>query len=178
VSPTSFFQTNVKAAGLMVELVQSALCGAGSVLDLYAGAGLFTLPLAKRGSRVTAVEESAVSVADGEASRRVNHIAEAQCRFVRARAEDVATGRHRRALSISRDAVVMDPPRQGCAPAVLTWVAHSLRPATIAYVSCNPEALATDAGVLVTSGYRLVRAQPVDMFPHTPHIETVAVFER
>ena len=178
VSPTSFFQTNVLAAGRMVDLVLAELSGAATVLDLYGGAGLFSLPLAKRGARVTVVEESAGSVTDGDASRRVNRIAESRCRFVRARAEDVASGFYRRVLSSPPDAVVMDPPRQGCSRAVMSWVAHTLRPPAIAYVSCNPEALASDAGALVAAGYRVRRVQPIDMFPHTPHIEAVALFGR
>lgn len=178
ISPTSFFQTNIQAAERIVGLVARELAGVGSVVDLFAGAGLFSLPLAHAGARVLAVEESASSVADGEASQRLNRIPESRCRFVRARVEDVAAGRQRRSLPSEADAVVMDPPRQGCAPAVLTWVAGSLRPAVLVYVSCNPEALATDAGRLGQLGYRLRAAQPVDMFPHTSHIETVATFER
>ena len=127
---------------------------------------------------MTAVEENAGSVADGEASRRLNRIAETQCRFVRARAEELAEGRHRRALGDAPDAVVMDPPRTGCTPSVLGWVAERVQPRTITYVSCNPEALAGDARSLLDSGYRLASVQPVDMFPHTLHIEAVAIFER
>ena len=162
----------------MVGSVANAAAGARTVLDLYAGAGLFSLPLAKAGARVTAIEASASSVADGEASRRLNQISESQCRFIRARVEDIAAGRHRRAMAELPDAVVLDPPRPGCTPDVLTWLAQEMRPATVGYVSCNPEALAVDAGALAAKGYALSAVQPVDMFPHTPHIETVATFER
>ena len=82
ISPTSFFQTNVRAAGLLVRLVTEAIPRPSRVLDLYAGAGLFALPLARAGHHVVAVEENRGSVADGEASRRLNRIGEEQCRFI------------------------------------------------------------------------------------------------
>jgi 23S rRNA (uracil1939-C5)-methyltransferase len=174
ISPTAFFQTNVRAAAAMVECVLEQAGEPDTVLDLYAGAGLFALPLATRGARVTAVEENREAVEDGEASRRFNRIAEAACRFVRARAEDFAGTGGRRAAS-TPDLVILDPPRVGCPPGVLNWICASLRPPRIIYVSCNPEALAADLRQASAAGYALQIVQPVDMFPHTAHIETVAV---
>ncbi|TMG79011.1 MAG: hypothetical protein E6H78_20765 [Betaproteobacteria bacterium] len=75
------------------------------------------------------------------------------------------------------DAVVLDPPREGCAPSVLRDVFGRLKPPVAIYVSCNPEALAADLGQICRSGYRIRSLQPVDMFPHTAHIETVAILE-
>ena len=175
ISPTAFFQTNVRAAETMVQCVLENAGEPATALDLYAGAGLFALPLATRGVRVTAVEENAEAVEDGEASRGFNRIAESRCRFVRARAEDVAAGRGRRAVSGAPDLVVLDPPRVGCPANVLNWICTSLRPPRIIYVSCNPEALATDLQLPLAAGYALQLVQPVDMFPHTAHIETIAV---
>ena len=76
------------------------------------------------------------------------------------------------------DAVVLDPPRQGCPPAVMPAVFEHIRPARVVYVSCNPDALAKELPVILKTGYRVTRVQPVDMFPHTDHIETVMAFER
>ena len=76
------------------------------------------------------------------------------------------------------DAVVLDPPRQGCPPAVLPACSNSIRPARVVYVSCNPDALAKELPVILKTGYRVTRVQPVDMFPHTDHIETVMAFSR
>ena len=178
ISPTAFFQTNPAAAEVMVRLVLEHTRGSDRILDLYAGAGLFSLALAKSGASVTAVEESADAAADGEASRRLNRISEASCRFVRARVEQVAAGVSRRLVLASPDVVVLDPPRQGCAPPVLDWVVRALRPAEIVYISCNPEALAVDLKTLVSGNYGVSLVQPVDMFPHTPHIESVVVMQK
>jgi 23S rRNA (uracil1939-C5)-methyltransferase len=76
------------------------------------------------------------------------------------------------------DAVVLDPPRDGCAPAVLDELFGELRPATAVYVSCNPEALARDLATILPHGYRVQSIQPVDMFPHTAHVESVVVLTR
>jgi 23S rRNA (uracil1939-C5)-methyltransferase len=75
-------------------------------------------------------------------------------------------------------AVILDPPREGCEEVVLDDVFGRLRPATAVYVSCNPETLARDLQSIVGQGYAIESMQPVDMFPHTPHIETVAVLSR
>ena len=178
VSPTAFFQTNVGAAEALVRLVIEHTRGADRILDLYAGAGLFSLALAKRGASVTAVEENAQAVADAEASRRLNRISEASCRFVRARVEDIAAGARRRLVLTSPDAVVLDPPRQGCAAPVVDWIVRALRPSRIVYISCNPEALAVDVKAFVTGNYGISLVQPVDMFPHTPHIESAVVLRK
>ena len=177
-SPTALFQTNVGAAAAMVRLVLEHTRGADRILDLYAGAGLFSVALAKRGASVTAVEESAQAVADGEASRRLNRISEASCRFVRARVETIAAGASRRLVVTSPDAVVLDPPWQGCAAPVVDWIVQALRPSRIVYLSSNPETLALDLKALVGGNYGISLVQPVDMLPHTPHIESVVVLRR
>ena len=166
ISPTAFFQTNVRAAEVLVRLVMAAMPAGAPVLDLYAGAGLFALPLARAGHRVLAIEENRAAVADGEASRRLNRITETECRFV---AQPVETALRRLA---SADAVVLDPPRDGCSSLVLDELIR-LQPSRMVYVSCNPEALANDLAVLTRGGFRIASIQPVDMFPHTAHVETV-----
>ena len=171
ISATAFFQTNVRAADTLVALVRAAIPADARVLDLYAGAGLFALPLAKDGRRVTAVEEHRAAVADGEASRALNRIPEDCCRFI-ARPVEAAL----RSLPAA-DGVVLDPPRGGCAVPVLAAVCTQIRPRLIVYVSCNPEPLADDLAFAVGQGYRIRSIQPVDMFPHTAHVETVVVLK-
>lgn len=186
VSPTAFFQTNVGAAREIVKLVVEGCLGAGvpggiganeavpRILDLYSGSGLFALPLVKAGARVTAVEENRQAMKDAEANIRLNRIPGGLVRLITASVEEALP-------RVSRDpwdAVVLDPPRQGCPPEVLDGVFNQIAPARAVYVSCNPEALAAELPVILNAGYRVTSIQPVDMFPHTDHIETVVVFSR
>jgi 23S rRNA (uracil1939-C5)-methyltransferase len=172
ISPTAFFQTNVRAAAILVRLVLDAIPHDASVLDLYAGAGLFALPLARRGQPVVAIEANAVAVADGEASLRLNRIPATRCRFI---ARPVSTAIRRTGAA---DAVILDPPREGCEAVVLDGVFGTRRPAVAVYVSCSPGTLARDLARIEGHGYEIRSLQPVDMFPHTPHIETVVMLTR
>ena len=175
ISPAAFFQTNVLAAEMLVRLVLDEVArvpsqreGPKRILDLYAGSGLFAIPLALAGNDVVAVEENRLAVADGEAALKLNARARERCRFVARRVETALT------TFREADVVVLDPPREGCAAPVLRDVFGRLKPARAIYVSCNPETLATDLAVASRHGYRIRALQPVDMFPHTAHIETVA----
>jgi len=172
ISPTAFFQTNVRAAEELVRLVLAAVPEGSTVLDLYAGAGLFALPLARRGNHVVAIEENRAAVEDGIASRELGRIAEDRCRFIASPVERAVRRRSR------IDAVVLDPPREGCSREVLNAVFGVMSPKTAVYVSCNPETLARDLAIIAARGYTIRSIQPVDMFPHTPHIEAVVVLER
>ena len=172
ISAVSFFQTNVRAAGKLAAIVTAAVSGGSGpgILDLYAGVGLFSLPLARLGHRVTAVEENPSAVEDGIETARLNHIK--GVRFITARVEDVLRGLARRGQF---RAVLLDPPREGTTERVLRTVAGMLRPHRIIYVSCDPRALARDLKILTSMGYAIDAVRPVDMFPHTAHIEAVAV---
>jgi 23S rRNA (uracil1939-C5)-methyltransferase len=172
ISPTSFFQTNIRAAEILVGLVGEAVPAGAPVLDLYAGAGLFALPLARSGRHVLAVEANRDAVADGEASLLLNRIPRSQCRFIPRPVEATLTGLPH------VDAVVLDPPREGCSRAVVEHVFGHVRPARAIYVSCNPVTLARDLKLACGRGYAVTSIQPVDMFPHTAHIEAVVVLER
>jgi 23S rRNA (uracil1939-C5)-methyltransferase len=177
ISPTSFFQTNVRAARILVQLVLAAVPADATVLDLYAGAGLFALPLALSGHTVVAIEENRSAVTDGEASLRLSRAPEARCRFI-ARPVELALARGHDVASQRFDAVVLDPPREGCQSSVIHRVFGQRGPASAVYVSCDPESMARDLARITTCGYTIESMQPVDMFPHTPHIETVAVLSR
>lgn len=176
-SPAAFFQTNPHAAAAVVEEVMRQAASSTTharVLDLYAGSGLFALPLARAGHQVTAVEENRQAVKDGLANARLNRIAESSLTFHASRTEDFLARREAR----GPDVVVIDPPRQGCGSRVIDGVFRQLAPPRAIYVSCNPEAFADELPAIVSAGYRLTRVLPVDMFPHTHHVELVATLDR
>jgi len=170
-SPTAFFQTNVDAAEVIVRLVLEAIpeTSPQRILDLYSGSGLFTLPLAKRGHFVTAVEENPQAIDDADANLRLNRIPAGRVRLRATRVEDAL----QRSDGDPFDVVILDPPRHGCTPEVLAGVFERIRAPRVIYVSCNPEALAHEMPHIFDAGYEVARLQPVDMFPHTTHIETV-----
>ena len=175
VSAGSFFQTNTAQAERLFGLVldAAALTGEETVLDLYAGTGAISLLLARRCRRVFGIEVAPAAVADAVRNAEINRIT--NCTFL--------AGEVRFALpelisrGVSADVAVCDPPRAGFHPKALAALA-TLAPGRIVYVSCNPATLARDVGDLARSGYRVEWVQPVDMFPHTPHIEVVAHLTR
>jgi 23S rRNA (uracil1939-C5)-methyltransferase len=176
-SPGAFFQTNPDAAAALVGEVSArvqALGGGRRVLDLYAGSGLFALPLALSGHVVAAVEENRQAVKDGHANARVNRIPDARLSFTAARVEEFLG----RSAVRRPDVVVLDPPRQGCPAGVLARVFEALAPPRAVYVSCNPDAFARELPAMLAAGYALTRVLPVDMFPHTSHVELVATLDR
>ncbi len=170
VSARSFFQVNTQQAGQLARLVReaAALTGSESVLDLFCGVGVFGLLLAPTAGAVTGIEENPDAVADA----RVNAGEAANVRLLQGPAESMLAG-----VTGPVDVVVVDPPRQGCAPAVMAGLIR-LAPARIVYVSCDPSTLARDAAALVRAGYALTAVTPVDMFPQTYHTECVARLER
>lgn len=174
VSPDAFFQTNVGAARQLVHLVLDAVPSAGKILDLYCGSGLFSLPMVRRGTTVTAVEENRTSIDDLNTNVRLNKLDAHRIRAIAGRVEDVID----RLAATRWDAVVLDPPREGCAPGVLDAVFARLAPPRAVYVSCDPDVLARDLGAIRAMGYAVDQVRAVDMFPHTDHIETVVVLTR
>jgi 23S rRNA (uracil1939-C5)-methyltransferase len=180
VSPTAFFQTNPEGARLLVEEVMHAAESAAAaappgaaVLDLYSGSGLFAMPLARQGWRVTAVEENPQAMRDAEANARINDVPGSRLRLVPARVEQAL-----QTINGRFEVVVLDPPRQGCSPQVIDEVFGRLAPRRAIYVSCDPTSLSRELPAIAAHGYRVSRALPVDMFPHTDHIELVATIER
>jgi 23S rRNA (uracil1939-C5)-methyltransferase len=149
----------------MVRLVGEALPERGELLiDGFAGVGTFAVIFADRFERVLAIEESNSAARDSEANLRQAPNVE----MLAGKVEDVLPE-----LEIQPDAIVLDPPRPGCAPIVLSAI-KEFRPRVVVYVSCNPATLARDLRVLVDGGYRLEWVTPLDMFPQTGHIECVS----
>ena len=174
VDATAFFQVSGLAAGTLTRLVMeaAALSGTERVLDLYSGVGTFTVPLARRARQVLGIEANAAAATDAVHNLRSNGCPEA--RIVQAQVEQVLPAVAREG---PWDLVVLDPPRQGCSRLVLDAITGMAVPRVI-YVSCDPSTLARDLGILVSSGYRCLALQPVDLFPQTFHLESVAVLER
>jgi 23S rRNA (uracil1939-C5)-methyltransferase len=170
ISAPSFFQVNTAQAAQLVRLVLDYVDPrAGQVvLDAYCGVGLFTTHLAERAGLVIGVELSPAAVAD----LLENTAEQDNVDIVEGPVEAVLPD-----LDIPIDAAVIDPPRAGVDRFALdALVKH--HPARLVYVSCDPATLARDTKRLIRAGYRLVEVQPVDMFPQTYHIESVALFTR
>ena len=176
IRPNAFFQTNSEMCQVLYRLAgeYAGLTGEETVYDLYCGTGTIGLSLAGSAFAVWGVEASEESVACALENAEVNGITNAA--FF---AGDVAASLEElRERSGAPDVVVVDPPRAGLSGKALRRVGE-LGAARIVYVSCNPTTLAGNAKELSRDfGYRLERVRPVDMFPHTPHVESVALFTR
>jgi len=169
ISPEAFSQTNVRAAAVLQRCVIEGVRGAERVLDLYCGSGLFSLPLAATGARVLGIDENRQAVRDAQTNVRVNRIPDGGVRFTAARVEDGLA----RSAREPWEAVILDPPRQGCPKPILSAVFERIAPSRAVSVSCNPDMLAAELPAILSAGYRIERIEAVDMFPHTDHIETV-----
>ncbi len=174
-SPGSFFQVNPAQAEVLYAraLEAAALAGGETVVDAYCGVGALTLLLAQRAREVVGVEEEPGAVADALASAGLAGATNADFRegpAERVLPELVSEG-------LRADAVVLNPPRKGCSEEALA-AAAALGPARIVYVSCDPTTLARDLARLARPGYAAREVVPVDLFPHTAHVECVAALER
>ncbi|MGB5306750.1 MAG: 23S rRNA (uracil(1939)-C(5))-methyltransferase RlmD, partial [Gammaproteobacteria bacterium] len=172
--PTDFTQVNGVINQLMVARVLELLAPEQEdrVLDLFCGLGNFTLPLARHAGQVTGVEGDAGLISrarDNAHSNAINNVTFHSADLALESPEVAWAGVH-------YDKVLLDPPRSGAA-AVLDIIGN-IHPQRIVYVSCHPGSLARDAGILVNAkGYRLRAAGVMDMFPHTAHVESIALFE-
>lgn len=173
--PTDFTQVNAGINRLMIERAVGLLEPQPHerVLDLFCGIGNFTLPLARRAGRVVGVEGDEKLVQRARANAAHNGIDNVEF-YAADLAQDIAKAPW---ATPGFDKILLDPPRTG-ALEVIKQVA-ALRAARIVYVSCNPATLARDARELVhVHGYRLARVGVMDMFPHTTHVESIALFEK
>jgi 23S rRNA (uracil1939-C5)-methyltransferase len=175
ISPEAFFQTNTEMAEVLygVAAEYAALEGWERVYDLYCGTGAIALTLAPRAGELWGIELVEQAVADAIAAARRNQI----------RSAHFFAGDTRLALPelVARagrpDVVVVDPPRAGLSQKVVRRIIEA-SPRRIVYISCNPTTLAPNAAQLVEAGWTLRRVRPVDMFPQTHHVESVALLER
>ena len=175
-SPTEFTQVNHAVNRVLVRRALALLAPQPGehVADLFCGIGNFTLAIARRGALASGFEGHAALVARAEANARDNGLAHAACFSVRNLFE-LADGDAEAFREFDR--VLIDPPRDGAIAVVKTLTED--RPRRVVYVSCNPATLARDAAVLVhAQGYRLSGACVVNMFPHTSHVESIAVFDK
>jgi len=167
ISANSFFQTNTRGAEILFKTVEkyAGLTGSETVLDLYSGTGTIPIMLAGFCKSVTGIEIIESAVADAEKNCRNNGVS--NCSFIRGDIRQCLPQ-----IAQKPDLLIIDPPRAGMHKDVVKQVLE-LGVDRIVYVSCNPATLARDLGMM-QDVYRLVEVQPVDMFPHTYHIEAVA----
>ncbi len=166
VGPNTFLQSNTKVAVRCFDAIKAVVSG-GTVLDLYCGAGAISLYIHSSAINATGVEASGESIALAKRNAALNMVSNVQ--FI---ASDV-----RQFLITNEktfDSVVIDPPRSGAGKKVMKRVA-GLGASRIVYMSCNPDTFREDSAFL--GGYSLTSVRGFDMFPHTPHVELIAVFE-
>ena len=174
-SPLSFYQVNHDGAELLYKKAAeyAALTGKETVIDLYCGAGVIGLSMANKAKKVIGVEIIPEAVKDAEKNAERNGIK--NCEFYCADA--FAAVKMLRDKNIKPDVVLLDPPRKGCGSDVLECVAQ-MRPERIVYISCDVSTQSRDCAALKTLGYEATEVTPVDMFPKTKHVETVACLKR
>jgi 23S rRNA (uracil1939-C5)-methyltransferase len=176
--PTDFTQVNHRINEILVGRALRLLeVGAGDrVADLFCGLGNFTLPLARRAAAVVGVEGAQSLVDRASDAARLNGLHE-RVEFRTANLFETTTEQWRALGAFDR--VLIDPPREGALAVATALTEDAHKPARVVYVSCNPATLARDAGLLVhRGGFRLSAAGAIDMFPHTSHVESIAVFDR
>ncbi|MDP2207386.1 MAG: 23S rRNA (uracil(1939)-C(5))-methyltransferase RlmD [Bacteroidota bacterium] len=175
ISANSFFQTNSKQAERLYSVVKNfaTLKGDEVVYDLYSGTGSIALYISDSASEVVGIEVVESAIQDAKLNAELNQID--NCHFIQGDLKEKLTKETEWLNHHPKpDVIILDPPRSGMHPKVVTEIAV-LKPNRIIYVSCNPTTQARDIRTLIESGYILEAIQPVDMFPHTFHIETVAL---
>ena len=175
VSPRSFFQVNTGSAGIIYSLVNklSGVSKSSNVLDLYCGIGAISLFLAQSAGNILGIEVVESAVEDARKNAGLNRVS--NCEFEAGDVVEELEAVIRSGAKI--DLVVLNPPRKGCEERVLKQVAEINAPKII-YVSCSPSSLGRDLSTLDPLGYDCLAIHPVDMFPQTTHVESVALLER
>jgi len=171
ISSKSFYQVNPAQTRVLYEtaLSYAGLTGKETVWDLYCGTGTISLFLAQRAGKVIGVEVIPDAIKNAEKNAQLNHID--NCQFIVGKAEDLVDRLEK------ADVIVVDPPRKGLDRIVVDTILESA-PERIVYVSCDSATLARDLKLFSEGGYQLKKVQPVDMFPHTVHVETVVLLTR
>ncbi|MNK76202.1 23S rRNA (uracil-C(5))-methyltransferase RlmCD [compost metagenome] len=175
ISARSFYQVNpVQTEVLYGKTVEYAgLTGKETVIDAYCGIGTISLFLAQHADQVYGVEIVKEAIEDARINAELNGMRNVKFEVG---ASEVVIPRWKE-QGIEADVIVVDPPRKGCDPQLLNTIL-AMKPERVVYVSCNPSTLARDLRVLEDGGYRTVEVQPVDMFPHTVHVESVGLLVR
>ncbi|MDD2553980.1 MAG: 23S rRNA (uracil(1939)-C(5))-methyltransferase RlmD, partial [Desulfotomaculaceae bacterium] len=175
ISPSSFYQVNSAQTLVLYEkvLTYAELTGAETVVDAFSGVGTIALFLAGQAKKVYGLEVVSRAVADARRNADLNNISNVE--FHKGKVEKLLPALA--ALGLRPDVLVLDPPRAGCGRKALDAVVE-MRPQRVIYVSCDSGTLARDLGILAASGYRVLEAQPVDMFPWTRHVETVVLMSK
>ena len=170
ISARSFYQVNPEQTKVLYDkaLEYAELTGKESVIDAYCGIGTISLILAQKAKNVFGVEIVPEAIEDAKRNAELNGIKNAE--FAVGEAEVVIPEWYKQGNTA--DVIVVDPPRKGCDESLLRTILD-MRPKRVVYVSCNPGTLARDLHVLEQGGYKTVEVQPVDMFPHTTHVEVV-----
>ena len=175
IGPKSFYQTNTGQALKLYTVARdfAGLSGTETVYDLYTGTGTIAQFVASRASRVIGIEYVPEAIADARINAAANGIS--NCSFFAGDMKDILTDAFI-AQQGRPDVVILDPPRAGIHPEVARVILRAA-PRRIVYVSCNPASQARDLAAF-SDQYRITRVQPVDMFPHTMHVENVCALER
>ena len=174
-SPLSFFQVNPAATELLYEKAREYAEPQGKeLLDLYCGAGTIGLSMAHAAKRVTGIEVIPEAVENAKKNARDNQIGNA--RFFCGAAEKTAVSLAKEGYR--PDVVILDPPRKGCEESLIRTVAEQFQPERVVYVSCAPATLARDLARFEQLGYRARAVTPVDLFPRTKHVESVAMIQK
>ena len=171
ISPLSFFQVNpVQTEVLYNKALEYANLGENdTVFDIYCGIGSISLFLAQKATKVYGIEIVEDAIKDAKINAKLNNLNNVE--FYVGKAEEVVPKMYSEGKTAN--VVVVDPPRKGCDEKVLDTIV-SMKPDRVVYVSCNPSTLARDLAYLDERGYKCVEIQPVDMFPHTMHVECCA----
>jgi len=175
ISPLSFFQVNPVQTEVLYNkaLEYAELKENDTVFDIYCGIGTISLFLAQKATKVYGIEIVEDAIKDAKINARLNNLDNVE--FYVGKAEEVVPKMYSEGKTAN--VVVVDPPRKGCDEKVLDTIV-SMKPDRVVYVSCNPSTLARDLAYLDERGYKCIEVQPVDMFPHTMHVETVAKLRR
>ncbi len=175
ISPISFFQPNTLAAEKLYDTAISMLPSSSVVYDLYCGTGTLGMAASARARQVVGIELSPESVIDAQENLHRNGIS--NMTIHQGDVGQVITQLMASPDFLRPDAIIVDPPRAGLDPLALHHL-KTLLPKTIIYISCNPLTQAENVQELLKVGYQLKRLQPLDQFPHTYHIENIALLER
>ena len=175
ISPLSFFQVNPVQTEVLYNkaLEYAGLTGDETVFDAYCGTGTITLFLSQKAKKVYGVEIIPQAIENANINAKENNVNNVE--FFVGESEVVIPDLINK--GIKADVVVVDPPRKGCDVKLLNAITN-IDAKKIVYVSCDPSTLARDLAILEGNGYKTVRVQPVDMFPHTAHIETCVLLQR